>query len=466
MKRILLSLFIIFAIGAGAFGATQAFFSDTETSTGNILAAGAIDLKIDNTSYYNHATSSATSWDLRDLTIEKFFDFTDIKPGDEGEDTISVHVNNNDAWACMDLAFTKNDDVNCTEPENIDDPDCSEPDLDFADGDLGGALNLVFWTDDSDNVLEDNEQIIASGSAQEVLNRSIVLADATENNVGGADGAPLTGGQTYSVGKAWCFGNLTQNPIPAGEGVDPTVASGITCDGSAVNNAAQSDALSGDVSFRAVQHRHNPTFTCSGSQPQATPTPQACFEKADLMLVLDRSGSINSGELTILKDAAKFFVDTLAPSADGTHVGEVSFSTTGTLDEHLTAIGQDVKDAIDALISGGFTNLQDAILDSSGELANPGDGHDRDDGTSPDYMVIITDGNPNRPGSEANAKAVAAAAADAARAAGTTVYVVGIGSDVDEAYLRDEIADDEAHYFAAADFDDLVAILADIASCP
>ena len=470
MKRILLSLLIIFAIGAGAFGATQAFFSDTETSTGNILAAGAIDLKIDNTSYYNHATSSATSWDLADLTVQKFFNFIDIKPGDEGEDTISVHVNDNDAWACMDLSFTKNDDVDCTEPENIDDPSCTEPDLDFADGDLGGALNFLFWTDDSDNVLEDNEQIIASGSATDVLNRSIVLADATENNVGGADGAPLTGGQTYYVGKAWCFGNLTTNPLPAGGGVDPTVASGVSCDGVAVNNASQSDALSGDVSFRAVQYRHNPTFTCSGTEPSITPTITptptllAC-QQADVMLVLDRSGSINSTELGQLKTAAKDFVDALGPSLLGVHVGEDSFATTGSLDEHLTHIAQDVKDAIDVLVSGGFTNLKSGIDLAKGELDNPGDLHDRPDLTSPDKMIIVTDGHPNRPLPEGTADDVAIAAADAARAAGIEIFVVGVGSDVNTAFLRDEIADDPDHYYSVSDYSGLETALQNIDLC-
>ena len=34
-------------------GATGAFFSDTETSQGNTFTAGAIDLLVDNESYYN-----------------------------------------------------------------------------------------------------------------------------------------------------------------------------------------------------------------------------------------------------------------------------------------------------------------------------------------------------------------------------------------------------------------------------
>ena len=81
-------------------------------------------------------------------------------------------------------------------------------------------------------------------------------------------------------------------------------------------------------------------------------------------------------------------------------------------------------------------------------------------------MVIITDGNPNIPASPAGqAEADAAAAADLARAAGIEVYVVGIGADVDATYLTDEIADDADHYFAAADFDDLQAILEGIVAC-
>src|SRR3989338_9264421 len=98
--RILLSFATLLTAAAVVIGATFAFFSDTETSAGNTLEAGEIDLRIDNTSYLNHATSSATTWQLNDLTDQLFFNFLDIKPGDEGEDTISIHINGNDAWAC------------------------------------------------------------------------------------------------------------------------------------------------------------------------------------------------------------------------------------------------------------------------------------------------------------------------------------------------------------------------------
>ena len=65
-------------VGGLVAGATGAFFSDTETSTGNTFAAGAIDLGIDNESYYNGVFNADTSWDLSDLTDQLFFDFQDI----------------------------------------------------------------------------------------------------------------------------------------------------------------------------------------------------------------------------------------------------------------------------------------------------------------------------------------------------------------------------------------------------
>src|SRR3990167_4772485 len=156
MKRILISAGTLVFVGALAVGATGAFFSDTETSTGNTFAAGDIDLQIDNESYILSTSTPqvmipwpATSWDLTDLTIEKFFDFIDMKPGDFGEDTISIHVGSNYAWLCTATQITKDDDVNYTEPELDDEKATSTPpgtDL----GELDEEINFAFWVDDGD----------------------------------------------------------------------------------------------------------------------------------------------------------------------------------------------------------------------------------------------------------------------------------------------------------------------------
>ena len=192
-----------------------------------------------------------------------------------------------------------------------------------------------------------------------------------------------------------------------------------------------------------------------------------CEDKADVMLVLDESGSIDPTELGVLKTAAIAFVNALAPSTPGIHMGEVSFSTTAVLDVHLTDNGGTVITAINNLVSGGLTNLEHAIQLADLELDNPGDGHDRPDADSSDYMVIITDGEPTTSNSGGNYADDAEAAATAAKADGITIYVVGVGTDSGTAdYLRNKIASTPGHYYDASNWDQLQAILEGLGSCP
>lgn len=188
----------------------------------------------------------------------------------------------------------------------------------------------------------------------------------------------------------------------------------------------------------------------------------ACFDKTDMMLVLDRSNSIDSTELGQLKTAAHSFVTSINPTTAGNHMGQTDFSTFGRLDLHLTGDKTLVDNAIDALTSGAFTNLMEGIVYASNELADTHTAHERP--AVPDFMIIITDGNPNRPVNSTVARAQAKAAADTAKAAGATLYVVGVGSDVDAAYLK-TIASGDDHYYPVADFASLSQTLAQIASC-
>jgi predicted ribosomally synthesized peptide with SipW-like signal peptide len=270
--RVLLSFITIVAAATLIIGATSAFFSDTEISTDNTLTAGAIDLKIDNTSYLNGVLSPGTTWTLNDLTNQLFFNFTDVKPGDLGEDTISLNAEN-DYWLCANLTLTANDDNTCTEPEKLDDSTCSETNTDLFDGELADNINFIFWADDGDNVLETGEEIIKEGTALDVLNSSIVLADSETNNLGDPNGIPAEGGVNSYIGKAWCFGTLTKVPVQAGGGVNPTVNGGVECDGFSLNNATQTDKILADIKFDAVQARNNRDFVCSSLSPTPTPTP-------------------------------------------------------------------------------------------------------------------------------------------------------------------------------------------------
>ena len=488
MKRILISVITLGVVTALALGVTSSFFSDTETSKDNILQAGALDLKIDNESYYNGVLNEGTSWSLDDLTDELFFNFTDIKPGDWGEDTISLHAEN-DYWACMEIETTENDDESCTEPEIQDDLNgCNDPDGDPDDGELAQRTFFMMWPDDGDNVLETDESPnLVKGPTFEQFSpkRLFTLADSL-TNFWGTPG-PLSPSKTYYIGKVWCHGNLLQ-PIPLaqdGLGADSprtpaNSTGGVNCDGSLLDNATQTDKVMGNISFSAVQARNNPNFSCSGVTPTPptgtpkvspsltpSPTPLACGQ-ADVMLVLDRSGSISLTELGDLKTAAKAFIDSLGLSTTGVHAGFSSFATFGSLNQHLNDDGTTVKTAIDTLISGGWTNLKEGIDLSKGELNNPGDLHDRTDGTSPDKMIVITDGNPNRPESPPapdSSEVAAANSADAARLAGSEIFVVGVGSDVDATYLQTEIANDAGHYYSAANYAGLQTILSGLDLC-
>ncbi len=241
------------AVGAIAFAASNAFFSDEETSTGNTFVAGSIDLKVDSEAHYDglvcrggvwveeDATKPTTrpdllgdecggTWDSRDLTIEKFFDYSDIKPGDEGENTISLTGSSNPYWACVNIIPTMNDDVTTNEPE-LEAGDVENTDSIY-DGEL--AQNLVFeiWSDtDCDNVKDDGELPLTTGSGP-VTPRSWAIADSVTGNV------PLSPDVKYCLGVAWSLPGT-------------------------VGNMVQTDKYMADISFYIEQARNNKEFKCT-----------------------------------------------------------------------------------------------------------------------------------------------------------------------------------------------------------
>ena len=306
MRRLLFSAFVVVVSSAAiAAGATGAFFSDTEISLGNMFTAGQIDLKVDNDSYYNGnrcalgnhdnvaetpdtfawvgaaafpvpGTPCDTSWPEADLndgvtTLHKFFNFLDVKPSDDGEDTISLHVQN-DAWMCMDVTLKTNDDFSTNEPEGL--VDVAEDSENDWDGELAQAIQMFWWADDGDNVYETGEPIFSGlGTVEDGVETlydlattspfQVALADAQNNAWGEVDGTPMPAGTSY-IAKAWCFGALDITPLAEGDG-GPQVrgGGGYTCDGDNLGNITQTDRVTLDVAFRAVQARHNDDFICN-----------------------------------------------------------------------------------------------------------------------------------------------------------------------------------------------------------
>jgi len=271
MKKVIVSVFTIFVVVAAVAGATTAFFIDTETSTGNTMTAGMINLGIDNESYYNGVLQNNLTWSVSDLRHHLLFDFDNLLPGDYGEDTISIHVDDEDAWACTGVTLTSNKDNNCADPEWDDDLTCSLGDPN-SNGDLAQELNFIWWADnDSDNVFEEDEEVISSGSLGSlgVGNTAVVtLADKDVNIFTGSANTPIIGNDTDYIGTGWCLGTLTENPLPENSDSGPAGrGAGFTCDGASVDNAPQTDSTTLDVSFYAVQSRGNTGFTCGSWTP-------------------------------------------------------------------------------------------------------------------------------------------------------------------------------------------------------
>ncbi|MEK7138073.1 MAG: vWA domain-containing protein [Patescibacteria group bacterium] len=188
-----------------------------------------------------------------------------------------------------------------------------------------------------------------------------------------------------------------------------------------------------------------------------------CKGKIDLMLVVDESGSIGSTNMDAVKLALHSFIDALVLAVDGPNAGQTSFASIGVLDQELTSSSTEMHAAIDTLFSGGLTNLSAGIA-----LANDEFNSVRDRADAPNMMIVITDGVPNvcYVSGCGDPAVEAAGYATVAKADGTEVFVVGIGSGVDATYLQTSIASapSASHYFAG-DFATLETTFADLIAC-
>ncbi|QDX39994.1 VWA domain-containing protein [Salarchaeum sp. JOR-1] len=193
-RKVLGGLGAVGLASAGAGLGTSAYFTDTESFTGNTLAAGELDLKLDYKSTYTggpgrlediQAMGYPDAEDLGDgryllaqtprpgdgMGWEDYlpeFDFCapendqylvngdgisifhleDVKPGDSGEMTVSIHICDNPAWLEMGGELSENADNTMSEPESEVD---STPDA----GELADAIEVTVWYDeDCDNVYE------------------------------------------------------------------------------------------------------------------------------------------------------------------------------------------------------------------------------------------------------------------------------------------------------------------------
>ena len=314
MKKILLSVATLAIVGVIAVGATGAFYGDVETSTGNTFTAGSLELKVDSTSHYNGMVCTEASgtytwqpedgntqqpyypeqgspcdgtWSETNLEngVQKFFNFSDLKPGDYGEDTISLHVYNNDAWGQFVIASTTDADNTCTSSEVEAEAElglvCDETN---GDGEMDENLLFTGWLDQGaipgfQNVDADGNLIDNDSSTD-----GIQLVDPTEgdNIYQVSEGTKfwnhekisnLTHNIGYILGSEY-LAKCTHDGNPDGHN-NYGKCQGLAADGRMVGsttyyfglawdlplstgNEVQSDEYTADLTFRVEQHRNNP----------------------------------------------------------------------------------------------------------------------------------------------------------------------------------------------------------------
>ena len=188
--------------------------------------------------------------------------------------------------------------------------------------------------------------------------------------------------------------------------------------------------------------------------------PDIASNPTDIVLVLDRSGSMAGSPLINMKEGAKTFIDIIDEATDssqdgnigsGSRIGIVSFSDTATEDTQLITSVDTLKNAVDNLTAGGSTNHADAFTKAT-QLFDPLS-------TNAKVIVMFTDG-------KTTAGAPPAPVAAAARASGIIIYCIGlIGSDgIDVNVLNDWATDPDASHVAVtpddAELEDLFKDLA------
>jgi Mg-chelatase subunit ChlD len=122
-------------------------------------------------------------------------------------------------------------------------------------------------------------------------------------------------------------------------------------------------------------------------------------KEVEIMMILDRSGSMSGTKMTALKNAARNFLDFFADTQDKDKVGLISFATTaginGAPDRALgTNFVSSMKTAINNMTAVGATNAEDAVdmADGTGGFTDqtgvPGDRRIQQ------FVVFFSDGMP------------------------------------------------------------------------
>lgn len=253
LTRLVLAVAAIAVVATAGFLGTRAFFSDTETSVGNVFAAGSLDLMVG-------ITGAGDDNDFAPQSIpgnQSLFVFNNLIPGDSDTGYFRLE-SSQDAWACLAADLT-------ADYENVRlDAEQDAGDNTAGTGPNGGELSqymeIAIWEANNNNT----DGVV--GTAENDTLRVMSLEDfanteyhALQDSATGDN--PLLAGGEEQYEFAYCFGEFTN--------VQDVTDNGGTleCDGSSAGNDSQTDSTEMTIHFYAEQMQNNDNFVCSGLNP-------------------------------------------------------------------------------------------------------------------------------------------------------------------------------------------------------
>jgi Ca-activated chloride channel homolog len=212
-----------------------------------------------------------------------------------------------------------------------------------------------------------------------------------------------------------------------------------------VNGQRINGSLSGNVPL-FLGH----IFNVASFQPEEFST--ATFIQRDIVLVVDRSGSMNDfNKFNDLRSAVGIFTQILANSPVDERIGLASYSTTESEDVQFTEDLALINDAMAGMPVAGLTNISGGI-DAGGNIMSAGRSRDFVERT----MIVLTDGLQNR-GRPARLAAIEQAAT------GVTIHAITFGRDADRSAMQEVATIGNGRYFHADNGAQLRQVFTEIA---
>jgi len=285
------------------------------------------------------------------------------------------------------------------------------------------------------------------------------------------------------------FPQVVEGPISSNGSITATLSIG-----SNLANAITAKTKVGTLTLKALDNDSSSTATISfGSDSQAlsisnnssynenviantTPVtiqinkPQTSCgtSPGDTMLVMDTSGSMSDQQgssgtkISNAITAADNFI-TLVSGQANNRIGLVNFATTAALNSPLTSSFSTVTSQVNALKANGNTCVQCGIDQATQEITK-----DKRAGVK-NAIILLTDGLANtvegsskQVGTTTAEQAALTAAANAYKTNGTIFYTIGLGQDVDSAFLTKLAQSTGGQYYFSPTTDQLNTVYSQI----